>query len=279
MRSIGRERRSVIGELDEASSLDLLTHARKPGDAAEQEAACRIARELGYHALALELAAVAIRRRGFVDFGLSLESPSRDALDFAAQLLAAQGTVLPHRRPSNLNLSTTLFQSIDELTPEGKDFLRLAAQMAPVPIARAIAVRALAYTQARSAEDAADKADLAIASVLALSLAREVAPENYLVHTLVSRAIRYRDEDQARHTSIRRGAVSALNDELRDDLSVRYPPSCRTERHRGARPGSALTRGRWPTTNPPRDSRSRPRCSTACTSTGSIEAFTARREK
>jgi hypothetical protein len=100
-----------IEELGDEDALSLLTHARKPQNVEEEAEAHQIVRDLGNHALAIELAAVGVQRRGFDGFRSSLQSASRDALDFAAELLEAQGESLPHRDKANLNLSTTLLQS------------------------------------------------------------------------------------------------------------------------------------------------------------------------
>jgi tetratricopeptide (TPR) repeat protein len=216
----------VIGELDQASAVDLLTHGRRPAHDAERDEARALARDLGYHPLALELAAVAVQKRGFGEFRASLQSPSRDVMDFAAELLAAQGQSLPHREKANLNLSATLFQSIDGLPEPARDFLRLAAELAPVPIARQLAIDALAFAGTGDQTAAEDTADIAAASVVAQSLAREPAHGNYLVHTLVARAVRRRDPNEARRAGLREGALFGLNKMLADDrvFDVRRHP-------------------------------------------------------
>jgi tetratricopeptide (TPR) repeat protein len=216
----------VIGELDEPAALDLLTHTRKPANDAERNEARSLARDLGYHPLALELAAVAVQKRGFAEFRASLNAPSRDVMDFAAELLAAHGQSLPHRKKTNLNLSATLFQSIDGLPESAKDFLRLAAELAPVPIARQLAVDSLASAGNGDPAAAEDIADIAVASVVAQSLAREPTPGSYSVHTLVSRAVRRRDTNHVRRGQLREAAVMGLNNMLADDrvFDVRRHP-------------------------------------------------------
>jgi tetratricopeptide (TPR) repeat protein len=207
----------AIGELGEAAALELLFHARKPADEGERAEAREIVRALGYHPLAIELAAVAVQKRGFAQFRESLQAPSRDVLDFAAQLLTAQGQALPHREKANLNLSTTLFQSIDGLQEAAKDFLRLAAQVAAVPIGRRLAINALAAAGDADGTDAEDAADIAVASVMSQSLAREPSPGNYLVHTMVVRAMRFRDANENRGARLHDAAVFVLNRMLSDD--------------------------------------------------------------
>ena len=157
----------TIEDLDETSALKLLTHARQPDSNEEREAASQLVSDLGHHALALELAAVAVRTRGFVEFRASLNTPSRDALDFAASLMQARGQGLPHREKANLNLSQTLLQSIDSLPETSKDFLRLAAQLAPVRIASDLVARTLVNADGFANAEARDRADVAMAAVAA----------------------------------------------------------------------------------------------------------------
>jgi Tfp pilus assembly protein PilF len=200
-----------IEELSDEDALSLLIYARKPENAEEEEEARHLIHDLGNHALALELAAVAVQRRGFAGFRSSLEKTSSDAMDFAAQLLVAQGETLPHRDQANLNLSATLLQSVRELSEAGRDFLVLAAQLAATPIERQIVVQTLVRTDKADAAAAEDSADLALSSVLGQSLAREPSPGRFLVHTLVSRAVRFHAGNRDRSSKLRTGLVLALD--------------------------------------------------------------------
>ncbi len=210
--------RVTIEDLDETSALKLLTHARQPDSNEEREAASQLVSDLGHHALALELAAVAVRTRGFVEFRASLNTPSRDALDFAASLMQARGQGLPHREKANLNLSQTLLQSIDSLPETSKDFLRLAAQLAPVRIASDLVARTLVNADGFANAEARDRADVAMAAVAAQSLAREQERGNLLVHTLVSRTMRFRDADSERRAALHLAVLPALEATLGHDI-------------------------------------------------------------
>lgn len=213
----------TLNELDETAAFALLTHRRKPESDEEAEDARRLVRDLGFHALALELAAVAIEKRGFAAFGASLDVTSRDVLDFAASLLVAQGEQLPHRENANLALSTTLSLSIDGLPEPAKDVLRLAAQLAPAPVSARLLVLALMSADNIDEEAAQDAADLAVAMVSGESLAREPSPGNWLVHSLVSRTMRFRDTNDTRRHQLRQGAVVALDGILVNDaLDLRH---------------------------------------------------------
>jgi len=235
-----------LDDLDEPAALQLLTHARAPRDAAEEAEARQLAQELGRHALALELAAVAVQKRGYAEFRASLAAPSRDALDFAAQLLAEQGQALPHREKANLNLSTTLLQSVDVLDEAGRDVLRLASQLAPVAISRLLVVRALAAADRLDDAEAEDTADLALAGVIRESLAREIEPGSVLVHTLVTRAVRLHGQAPDRLARLRQGALRAVNgllDERVTDVR-RYPEIRDVIEHARALVGGALAEER-----------------------------------
>jgi tetratricopeptide (TPR) repeat protein len=204
--------------LDDASALALLTHARTPETDAEGEAARALMRDLGHHPLALELAAVAVRARGYADFRESLNAPSRDAMDFAASLMQARGQTLPHRDQADLNLSHTLLQSVRTLPEGAQDVLRLASQLAPVRISSALVALTLEHANAMNRSDARDAADLAMAALVAQCLAREPEPGTVLVHALVSRAMRYRDTDEARRAALRASSLPALEALLGDDI-------------------------------------------------------------
>jgi len=217
-----------IEELSDEDGLRILTYARQPQNTEEERDAQELVHDLGNHALALELAAVAIQRRGFAGFRSYLKETSRDALDFAAQLLVVQGETLPHRDKANLNLSSTLLQSVAELSEGGRDFLVLAAQLAATPIERQIVVQTLVRTDKTDAAVAEDSTDLAVSAVLGQSLAREPAPGRLLVHTLVSRAIRFLASNKERATKLHSGLVLALDQilaaivyegQVRSDLS------------------------------------------------------------
>ena len=208
----------TLDDLDESSAVRLLTHAREPENDAEREAARGLARDLGYHALALELAAVAVRTRGYADFRESLNVPSRDAMDFAAGLLQARGQMLPHREKANLNVSQTLLQSVSTLPERAKDVLRLAAGLAPVRISSELVAGTLAVADRLDRNEARDTADIAMATVAAQLLAREPEHGNLLVHTLVSRTVRFCDSETARRSALQKASLPALEAILGDDI-------------------------------------------------------------
>ena len=189
--------------------ISLLTHRRRPKDEQETSEAASLASDLGYHALALELAAGVVERRGYTEVRRRLADRSKDVLDFAADLFGAGGGTLPHRDAVDINISRTLLITIEPLN-SGMDVLRLAAQLAPAPISRELVAGAFAAADGLSRADAEDIADLAVAEALSHSLARATLETAVVVHTLVSRTVRFRDPSPDRQRTLRRAACEAL---------------------------------------------------------------------
>ena len=110
-------------------ALELLTKRRQPDDEDERAAAEAIAAELGYHPLALDVAAAALRLQPYPRFLSALMEPSQDRLE---GLAAGLRDALPngHER----SIVRTLSDSIERLGEEGLDFLRLASVLAAAPL-------------------------------------------------------------------------------------------------------------------------------------------------
>jgi len=206
-----------LADLDEAAALRLLTHARTPADTAELAEARQLVRDLGCHAMAVELAAAAVRTRGFGEFRASLQAPSRDALEFAARLVQSKGQNLPHRDRTQLNLSLILAQSVAAIGAADRDCLTLASVLAPARLSRELVSRSFAIADGSDPADAEDAADIAMAAVAAQSLARALPGGALLVHPLVTRAARQAGEGE-RAARLRLGALGALEALLGDDI-------------------------------------------------------------
>jgi tetratricopeptide (TPR) repeat protein len=198
---------------DEA--LQLLTSRRKPAGEDEEERARDLAKDLGYHALALDVTASAlvssISAEPFGDFRAKLARPDKDALALAENLADA----LPNGHEKSI--AQTMLRSIRGLGAEGLDFLRLASVLAVAPIPASLFTAVFEEADKLSHEDAEERASLAFKQVTSASLA-EVAGENQdarSVHTLVSRAVRF-DEKSApeRMQALRVAAVEALLAEI-----------------------------------------------------------------
>ena len=110
----------------------LLTSRRKPAGKDEEEQARELAKDLGYHALALDVTASAllssVAAEPFSDFRAKLARPDKDALELAETLADA----LPNGHEKSI--AQTMLRSIRGLGAEGLDFLRLASVLAVAPI-------------------------------------------------------------------------------------------------------------------------------------------------
>src|SRR4029450_4618514 len=102
----------------------------------DQAVAAGLVADLGYHALADDVAGAALRTQtGLVtvaEFRAALQDPSQDELELAADLAKA----LPGGHQASI--AATLQRSIRRLDPAGSDVLRLAAVGAAAPRPRAV---------------------------------------------------------------------------------------------------------------------------------------------
>jgi len=79
-----------LGVMEEDEAWELLTSWRTPAGNEEKDAACQLIKDLGYHALALDVAGASLHKseglQSFAEFREELASPTRDELELAAQL-------------------------------------------------------------------------------------------------------------------------------------------------------------------------------------------------
>jgi hypothetical protein len=146
----------------------------------------------------------------FADLRKDLERHDTSALELAAEI--------SHELPTGHQKSIvrTLLQSIDRLGAEGRDFLRLASVLAVAPIPPEL-VRAVFQQTDHLSEDVAVKVAataLGQADDLSLCEKREGTEGLRAVHTLVSRAVRFRDPQPQRTKALRAAAVKALAAEI-----------------------------------------------------------------
>src|SRR5664280_1678944 len=205
----------------------LLTSRRKPVGKDEEGQARELAKDLGYHALALDLTASAlmssVAAEPFSDFRAKLARPDKDALVLAETLADA----LPNGHEKSI--AQTMLRSISGLGKEarehsnnrdaeaGLDFLRLASVLAVAPIPASLVIAVFEEADKLSHEDAEERASLAFKQVTSASLA-EIAGEKQQarsVHTLVSRAVRFHEKSMPQRTqALRTAAVEALWSEI-----------------------------------------------------------------
>ena len=211
--SLGTLIRLDVLEPDEA--YELLTSQRRPKGAEEEDAARNLLKDLGYHALAVDVAGAAlhasISSTPFIDFTNDLADPTEDELEFASELT---GTLPTGHETS---IASTFLRSIEKMRPEGRDFLRLASMLATAPVPASLVISV--FCEADGLSDASGKrsATRAIHGAEKLSLAERVEGDDaaFLVHTLVSRTMRFRDREPKRSGELRDAAVRVLTDEFR----------------------------------------------------------------
>ena len=120
------------GVLSVQEAGELLARHRPPINAGEAEAAKLLADELGFHALALEVAGAALAMAAgpapYADFRAALAEPDDDELEFAAQITGALPT------GHQTSIAETLLSSVASLSDEATDLLRIASLLANTPI-------------------------------------------------------------------------------------------------------------------------------------------------
>ena len=210
--SLGNLIRLDVLEPDEAH--ELLTSWRVPNGLEEENAAHKLLKDLGYHALAVDVAGAAIRASisptPFIDFVNALANPTDDELEFAKDLVG----VLPMGHETSI--ASTFLRSIKEVRSEGLDFLRLASRLAVAPIPASLVLSVFREADGLDELSGNRLATLAIHGAEKLSLAEQVEVDDaaFVVHTLISRTIRFRDHAPERSREIEDAAVRVLTDEF-----------------------------------------------------------------
>jgi Flp pilus assembly protein TadD len=196
--SLAREIDLSVLTPDEA--FQLLTSRKKPKDNDEEEQARGLARDLGYHALALDVTASALQSYGsdrpYHAFRDELKNPDDDALELAAELANA----LPNGHEASI--AKTILRSIRTLGPEGQDLLRLATALAVAPISGPLVTEVFEEADGLAHSEAEQRQRKAFHQVTKASLA-ETAGDNQearSVHTLVSRAMRLHERSAPERT-------------------------------------------------------------------------------
>ncbi|PWC40165.1 tetratricopeptide repeat protein [Azospirillum sp. TSO22-1] len=188
-----------LNTLSPDEALALLTRKHPPRTDGERRHAEEIARMLGNHALALDVAGSAVALMGYSDFLEQLGDQSADVLDLAAEISLIDG--------HESSIAATLLRSVERLEPSGLQVLQLASLIAaePIPNELIFAVFARLETDERRGRRQALRA---LAAVERESLGQFAANLGLRVHSLVSRAVRYRFPPVP---ALRAAAVEVLN--------------------------------------------------------------------
>ena len=189
----------------------LLTSRRTPAGGDEVEQARDLAKDLGYHALGLDVTASALTEysdaKPFRKFRAELAHEDEDSLELANEL----SDTLPNGHEKSI--TQTVLKSIRRLGTDGLDFLRLASVLAVAPIPGSLVTSVFEKADGLDHDKAERRQRKAFHEVTKTSLA-EVAGERQdarSVHTLVSRAVRFKEKSTAERTqALRSAAVIAL---------------------------------------------------------------------
>jgi tetratricopeptide (TPR) repeat protein len=199
---------------DEAGQL--LTSRREPLNDAEKEQARELAKDLGYHALALDVSASALKSfsgdEPYRQFREELADQDDDALEMAKDW---GQDLLPNGHEKSI--AQTMLRSIRGLGVEGLDFLRLASVLAVAPIPGSLVTAVFETADGLDRGKPEQRQRQAFTEVDRASLA-EIAGENQearSVHTLVSRVVRFDEKATPERTqALRNVAVVALGMEI-----------------------------------------------------------------
>lgn len=203
-----------LNVLEPVEAYELLTSWRVPNGSEEENAAHKLLKDLGCHALAVDVAGAAIRASisptPFIDFVNALANPTEDELEFAKDLI----DILPMGHETSI--ASTFLRSIKEVGSEGLDFLRLASRLVVAPIPDSLVMSVFREVDGLDEISGNRLATLAIHKAEKLSLAERVGGDDtaFLVHTLVSRTMRFRDHAPERSGEIEDAAVRVLTDEF-----------------------------------------------------------------
>ena len=193
----------------------LLTSRRIPAGKDEEEQPRELARDLGYHALALDVTGSALLSYGgdkpYRKFRGELADPDDDALELSTEL----ADTLPNGHEKSI--AQTMLRSIRGLGAEGQNFLRLASVLAVAPIPAPLVTAVFEQADELEHGKAEQRLRRAFNDVTKASLA-EIAGEKQngrSVHTLVSRAVRFDEKSAPERTqALRTAAVVALRSEI-----------------------------------------------------------------
>jgi tetratricopeptide (TPR) repeat protein len=224
--------------LPPGDALALLTRHRPARSDQEQTEAAELVAELGYHALAVDVAGAALRTQtgliSFAEFRTALQDQRQDELELAADLAPA----LPGGHQASI--AATLQRSIRRLERAGSDVLRLAAVVAAAPLPPTLVAAVLQQADELDEQAARRQAARGMAQAERFSLASPTGlgadPDaggdptvegGWVVHALVARTMRFTDPDQERTATLRAAAVAVVTGALTAIVDPREHTSLR----------------------------------------------------
>ena len=206
-----------LGAISPDQAMQLLAIHEAPDGESERAAASEIAAGLGYHPLAIDVAgAVIALSMSFSKYREALRNSAADAVELGVHLSEALPT---GHHPS---IAFTLLKSIELLGREGLDLLCLAAGLAPGEIP--LSLMREVFDQAGPRDQFGARALAAVSQADSFCLCSAVGNDARIVHTLVSRTIRFQTRTRRRVAELRLAAAQALSRRLLllDDLRRRH---------------------------------------------------------
>jgi tetratricopeptide (TPR) repeat protein len=203
--------------LDEA--LSLLCPEGAPDNKDDEQAACGIAADLGFHPLALAVCSRSLRsnrgQQSYAQYREALAKLDDDELEFAAQLKG----LLPNGHEKSV--AATLLRSVLLLGKEGLEFLRLASLISTAPIPPSLVIKTFIEADKLGERDARKRTHLGFSEAESLSLCAMGEQGTRIVHALVSRTVRFKMINRKRERKLQLAIVDALTNILRDVIDVR----------------------------------------------------------
>ena len=197
-----------VDELDSRDAYALLALNNLMSSETEVDAAHAIVRQLGSHALALDLVSstVASRRdRTFTGYYQDLCDTERDVLELAAELSDS----LPYEHGKSISAALAL--AIAEAEAPARDVLDLGALTASVPLPFELVSGALARMLGFDGPAADEHAARAIRAAERMSLVEPHPDGSTSVHALVTRTVHFQGLDDARRAAVEGALVDALS--------------------------------------------------------------------
>lgn len=212
-----------IGALPPDAAFELLTQRRKPDSADDVEAARGLIEDLGYHALAVDLAGAAIA----VGAGaFSFRSFRSMILQRHSVLFDVAGTltgVLPTKQSASM--VATLLTIAERLRGDAEPLLGLAALLPPLPIPLNMAIGIVKRLKAVNDEDSRLIVCRCLFEFDQFSACeRHSGPfDAYSIHPLLLHAIKASECDHSGADLLKKAAVTYLSETLK---AVTWVPTC-----------------------------------------------------
>lgn len=197
-----------LGALTPQEGLELLTKHRLAAGESEWAAARGLVKDLGRHALALDVAGAALHAeqgvRSIAAYRAALANLAANELELAADLVGE----LPGGHEANV--AVTLARSVDRLNDSARDFLRLASRLAVDAIPPNLVIAVFAQVDHLDENTARHRAVAAMNAAAAASLAEITESGGRQVHALVSRVIQRFDRKPERASELATAAAGIL---------------------------------------------------------------------